>query len=199
MQAHRKRHRLPAIIKMSHCTLRKLGIPMTGISVFSPVPQGAEYGGPCRRRHNARAECRAAPALLTAYAVRLAVGNRFYAPRCSAAFLVFAGGAELRSGLCVRAVVCVENMRRASASDVCGTRDGTVSCLPSGRADVRRYLERVCFSRPAASEQKNANWKAQLQRDALYRPPGRRFCFALSGGRVCRAEAAAVSQGGAAA
>ena len=46
-------------------------------------------------------------AFSTADAVRLAVGNRFYAPRCSAAFLVFAGGAELRSGLCTRAVVCV--------------------------------------------------------------------------------------------
>lgn len=156
MQAHRKRLWLPAIIKMSHCTLRKLGIPMAGVSVSPPpVPQGAEYGGPCRRRHNARAECRAAPALLTAYAVRLAVGNRFYAPRCTAASLVLAGGAELRSGLCSRAVVCIENMRRDSASAVCGTRDGTVSCLPSGRADVRRYLERVCFSRPAASEQKS--------------------------------------------
>ena len=86
---------------------------MTGISVFSPVPQGVEYGGPCRRRHNALAECRAAPALLTAYAVRLAVGNRFYAPRCSASSHVLAGGAELRSWLCTRAVVCFENMRRA--------------------------------------------------------------------------------------
>ena len=122
----------------------------------------------------------------------------FYAPRCSAASLVLAGGAELRSGLCSRAVVCIENMRRASASAVCGTRDGTVPCLPSGRADVRRYLERVCFSRPAASEQKS-EWKAQSQRAALYKPTGRRFCFALSGGRVCRAEAAAVSQGDAAA
>ena len=98
---------------------------MTGISVFSPpVPQCAEYGGLCRRRHNARAECRAAPALLTAYAVRLAVGNRSYAPRCSAASLVLAGGAELRSGLCARAVVCIENMRRVSASAVCGTKVG---------------------------------------------------------------------------
>jgi len=93
-------------------------------------------------------------AFSTADAVRLAVGNRFYAPRCSAAFLVFAGGAELRSGLCTRAVVCVENMRRTSASAVCGTRDGTVSWLPSGWADVRGYLERLCFSRPVASEQK---------------------------------------------
>ena len=87
-------------------------------------------------------------AFSTADAVRLAVGNRFYAPRCSAAFLVFAGGAELRSGLCTRAVVCVENMRRTSASAVCGTRDGTVSWLPSGWADVRGYLERLCFSQP---------------------------------------------------
>lgn len=37
---------------------------------------------------------------------------------------------------------------------------------------------------------KNANWKAQSQHAALYIQTGRRFCFALSGGRVCRAEAA---------
>ena len=46
---------------------------------------------------------------------------------------------------------------------------------------------------------KNANWKAQSQHAALYIQTGRRFCFALSDGRVCRAEAAAVNQGGAAA
>lgn len=154
MQAHTKRLRLPAIAKCCAVLCESSESLWRAFQFPPPVPQGAEYGGPCRRRHNARAECRAAPALLTAYAVRLAVGNRFYAPRCTAASLVLAGGAELRSGLCSRAVVCIENMRRASASAVCGTRDGTVSCLPSGRADVRRYLERLCFSRPVASEQK---------------------------------------------
>lgn len=155
MQAHTKRLRLPAIAKCCAVLCESSESLWRAFQFPPPVPQGAEYGGLCRRRHNARAECRAAPgAFSTADAVRLAVGNRFYAPRCSAAFLVFAGGAELRSGLCTRAVVCVENMRRTSASAVCGTRDGTVSWLPSGWADVRGYLERLCFSRPVASEQK---------------------------------------------
>ena len=135
MQAHRKRLRLPAIIKMSHCTLRKLGIPMTGISVFSPVPQGAEYGGLCRRRHNARAECRAAPALFRRPAQYDLPPEIVFTPHgAPPRFLC------LRSWLCTRAVVCIENMRRASASAVCGTRDGTVFSAAFGSGGCARIF-----------------------------------------------------------
>ena len=140
MRAHRKRLRLLTIAKCC------------AVLCESSESLWRAFQFPLRAARRGIPRCTGA--FSTADTVRLAAGNRSYAPRCSAASLVLAGGAELRSGLCACAVVCIENMRRASASAVCGTRDGTIFRLPSGRADVRGYVERLCFSRPAASEQK---------------------------------------------
>lgn len=63
MQAHTKRLRLPAIAKCCAVLCESSESLWRAFQFPPPVPQGAEYGGLCRRRHNARAECRAAPAL----------------------------------------------------------------------------------------------------------------------------------------
>lgn len=172
---------------------------MAGISV-PPVPQGVEYGGLCRRRHNARAECRAAPALFRRPAQYDLPSEIVLTPHGAPPRLLCLWAVRsCEVGFGTRAVVCVENMRRTSASAVCGTKDGTAFSAAFGSGGCARICGAALLFPSRRFRAKKANWKAQSQRAALYLPMGRRFCFALSGGRVCRAEAAAVSQGGAAA
>lgn len=155
MRAHRKRLRLLTIAKCC-AVLCESSESLWRAFQFPPVPQGVEYGGLCRRRHNARAECRAAPALFRRPAQYDLPSEIVLTPHGAPPRLLCLWAVRsCEVGFGTRAVVCVENMRRTSASAVCGTRDGTVFRLPSGRADVRGYLERLCFSRPAASEQKS--------------------------------------------
>lgn len=200
MQAHTKRLRLPAIAKCCAVLCESSESLWRAFQFPPPVPQGAEYGGLCRRRHNARAECRAAPgAFSTADAVRLAVGNRFLRPTVLRRVSCVCG----RCGAAKRALYPRCRLRRKYAPHLCvccmrhKRRNGFLAAF--GLGGCARIFGAALLFPSRCFRAKNANWKAQSQHAALYIQTGRRFCFALSGGRVCRAEAAAVNQGGAAA
>lgn len=141
MQAHTKRLRLPAIAKCCAVLCESSESLWRAFQFPPPVPQGAEYGGLCRRRHNARAECRAAPGAFFdgRRRYRLARRKSFLRPTVLRRVSCVCG----RCGAAKRALYPRCRLRRKYAphlaSAVCGTRDGTVSCcLRVGRmcADI---------------------------------------------------------------